>query len=674
MGASTGAAGEALEGLRLSVGGVVVEAPSALSDGLGVTIDDGSGALRIVVGAVAQAAATIRTGDTITAVGPLGQRDSSGTGLAGYRLHATLPGELAVSALPSPSVAPSASPAPTPQPSAQPTPSATSAPSASSQPGSSVTPAPSATPSPSATRSQVPPTGATAISVARTLPIGRKVTIGGVVTAEAGRLGSPPLISIQDATAAIVVRLPDTALRPARGMWVELTGTLADPYGQLEVRGLVGGLTVIGPAALPTPVLLDGRSIGDAVETRLALVDGTVAGRPTKATSGDFTFNLTTAGGTVRIAVDGSAGIAASAVSPGDSLRLTGIVGQRASRKGAADGFRIWLRDRSDIVRAVGGGSPSPTPSPGASGSPSGPSAGGNGAIAIAAAIVSRSGTVTVEGSVICGPRLLDSTARRIVVEDLTGAVEILLPKDRPAPSIGSRVRVTGEIGRAYGAPRIAATSVTVLGSASVAPLDMRVAPGTAHEWRLVRVRGDIVDMHRSGDRWAAELLVAGQRVPIVGLAGAAIPASAVIEGRTATIVGMVRRPYPTATDRRFAIVPRSAADVTIGGPSDDATSSGSTTPGGPGGNSGASAGPSGFPGSAGGLGPGGTPVDVDLVTLDDHAGALVRVGGLVEDIAADRFRTRRRHGRRDGPRARIGIGDDRIDRARQCAQRNRQG
>jgi hypothetical protein len=83
VGAATGAATESLEGLRLLVAGTVSEAPSALSDGLGVTIDDGTGPLRLVVGPEALGAATIHAGDEVTATGPLGQRDSSGTGAAG---------------------------------------------------------------------------------------------------------------------------------------------------------------------------------------------------------------------------------------------------------------------------------------------------------------------------------------------------------------------------------------------------------------------------------------------------------------------------------------------------------------------------------------------------------------------------------------------------------------
>ena len=44
--------------------------------------------------------------------------------------------------------------------------------------------------------------------------------------------------------------------------------------------------------------------------------------------------------------------------------------------------------------------------------------------------------------------------------------------------------------------------------------------------------------------------------IVVIGLAGAGIPSTNLVEGATATIVGIVRRPYPTANDRRFAILP----------------------------------------------------------------------------------------------------------------------
>ena len=616
---TTGGVTETLEGLRLVVDGTVTEAPSVLSDGLGVTVDDGSGPIRVVVGPLALATRSIATGDHLVAIGPLGQRDSSGTGLSGYRLHATLDGELIVVPPPTPTPTPAPSPTPVPPPTASPTasPTPTPTPSATATPGPSATGTPSPTPVPSAT---------TTIATARSSAVGARVTVAGIVTAPAGRLGTPPLIAIQDATAGIVVRLADTSPRPSIGDRVELAGSLADPYGQLEIRGL-SSFRILGTGSVPAAVVVDGRSLGEGVEGRIVTVEGVAEAKPTKATSGDFTVVVTTAHGSVRVAADASAGVPPTAISKGDRLRLTGIAGQRATRKGALDGYRVWLRGPSDLVR-LGGGT---TSSPGPSASPSGT---GSAIRSIAAAILAGKGDVTVEGSVTTTSTLLDATKRRIVVQDRTAAIEVLLPVGTAAPAIGSRIRVTGEVGRAYGAPRIRAATVRRLGTAAIAPLELRAAPGAAHEWRLVRIRGDVVEVHRSGDRWTAELLVGGVHIPVDGLAGAGIPSAALASGRTATVTGIVRRPYPSATDRRYSVVPRSPADLVLGGSADDRGGSSGTVHGtGSGGGSPSSA----APGLSAG-GPGTAARDVDVADLAAHVGQVVRVGGLVEDVHDEGF------------------------------------
>jgi hypothetical protein len=468
------------------------------------------------------------------------------------------------------------------------------------------------------------------IADARSATIGSRLAIGGVVTAQAGRLGTPALIAIQDATAGIVVRLADTSPRPSVGTWIELTGTLADPYGQLELRAITGFRTV-GPAVVPDPAPVDGASLGEGVEAQLVVVEGVALGRPVKSTSGDLTFVVSTAHGQVRVAADASAGLTTNAAGTGDHLRVIGVAGQRASRKDAPDGYRVWLRGPADLVR-LGSPTTSSSPSPSPSASPG--SAASGGVVTIAAAIVAGSGTHVIEGVVTTPASLLDATHRRVVVQDRTAAIEVLVPTGTAGPPVGTQIRVSGEVGRAYGAPRIRATTIRRLGTAGVSPLEIRVAPGAAHEWRLVRVRGDLLEVHRSGDRWTAELRVAGVRVPITGLAGAAIPSGALTAGRTAIIVGIVRRPYPSASDRRFTIVPRSSPDVTLGGPSD-----------------GGSAGASGGAGSADASGPGtnGTsdafgssadaPAELDLAVLAAHVGETVRVSGLVQTVSQDGFR-----------------------------------
>ena len=138
---------------------------------------------------------------------------------------------------------------------------------------------------------------------------------------------------------------------------------LADPYGQLEMRPAKGGVTVLGTAAMPdsggrsTPAPSvkrpKGASSASAARSRAAA---------TRSTSGDLAFSITGAdGATLKVLADASAGIDASILRKGVVATFTGVAGQRATRKGALDGYRLWLRDRADLVITA---QPSPTPSP----------------------------------------------------------------------------------------------------------------------------------------------------------------------------------------------------------------------------------------------------------------------------------------------------------------------
>ncbi len=223
---------------------------------------------------------------------------------------------------------------------------------------------------------------------------------------------------------------------------------------------------------------------------------------------------------------------------------------------------------------------------------------------------------------------LLDGTGRRIIVQDRTAAVEVLLPSGATAPRPGSRLRIDGEMGIAYGAPRIRAESIIVIGTAALpAARDLVREPGSADECELVRVTGRVVDLRRLGDRWRAELKVAAATVVIAGLAGAGIPAASMPEGASVEVVGVVRRPHPAATDRRFAIVPRSPADVRIvRGATSTAADGGASAPSG-------AAPTAGTPASGPAAATSAAAIDADLAALP-AVGTLVRVGGLV--VAVD--------------------------------------
>ena len=601
----TGAAGESNEGLRVTVSGTTVGSPSALADGLGVTVDDGTGEVRAVIGPDALAGVALPNGTSVVVSGPLGQRDSSGTGTGGYRIHATLAGELEV-VTPDPSRTPPPSPTPTPSPSASPTPNPT--------------PRPTPTPTPRPTATPTPAPVVLDPAAARSAPIGSRVVVRGTVTVQAGRLGSPPLLAIGDAAGGLIVKLPDGAAAPSRGTALEVAGRLADPYGQLEIRPGDGDLVATGNGPLPAPVPVSSGGLGEASEARLVTATGTLAAKPSKS-GNSIVLTLERSGAAaIRVMAAATSGLEATSFEAGATYRVTGIAGQRASRKGAADGYRMWLRDSADVQRLSG-----PAAVAGASPKPGSPSSSVR-TISIAAALRQGQGEVALNGVVTAPATLLDATGRRVVLQDASAAVEVLLPSGTAAPPVGTRLHVVGAVRRAYGAPRIQASALDVRGTAAPpAPLNLRSGPTEAQEWRLVRVSGPIDGVHKLGDRWRAELRLGGKLVVIVGQSGAGIPVDTMREGRSATVTGIVRRPYPTATDQRFTILPRFPADVRVTG------SSGS-------GHDVASGDAGSGPIGASGTGPGSpTPLppgrDVDLDALAGALGEQVRVGGLVTEL-----------------------------------------
>ena len=200
-----------------------------------------------------------------------------------------------------------------------------------------------------------------------------------------------------------------------------------------------------------------------------------------------------------------------------------------------------------------------------------------------------------------------------------------------------------GTIGRAYDAPRVKAERIDVLGRRRRArsPLELRRRAD-----RGARVATRPRQRHR--DRASRSSAIAGgpsavlgpDRVVVTGLAGARIPATALVEGRTATVVGIVRRPYPGATDRRWSIVPRSRGRRRHR-PRASRRRPAATSRirhAGPGG-AGASRNAVRF----------GPPRTSTSSISAGHVGQIVRVGGLVAELARRRLPARRRDGRRAG-------------------------
>lgn len=667
----TGAAGEASEAQIVSVMALVTGGAEMLADGFAVTVDDGSGPLRVLAAAATGISPDhLPSGANVELTGVLGQRDASGTGQAGYRLHlrdATDITHHEPPPTPSPSATPSATPTPLPTATARPSASPTRTPS----------PAPTATPAPTAPNT---PTPAPAITIrdARARAIGTEVVVRGVVTAEPGRLLADGFLVIQDGTGGIGVRLaaPAQGSGIARGRRLEVMGDLADPYGNLEIRPDEGGWKILGDAPVPGPATIRSDGLAEGREGTLARLTGKVS-RTEAGSSGSFALTVTDERGEARVFVFGSTGMVRDRFETGQRVRATGIVGQRESSSDASDGHRLWPRGADDLV-ILAQPTPSPTARPTARPTPrptSRPTARptgrivptpppGGGASSIADAL-RNGGTATVAGTVTAPAGLLDSDGRRVTIQDGSGAVLLRLPEAATLPAVGTTVRVSGSVGTYYNAPQLEAESPPqVVGRSTAAASRLERPPTQAQEWTLVRVSGTVSDVSRSGTAWRAELTLAGSRgsLPVAGLATSGIPPDVMVEGRDATVTGLVRRAYPTASDQRFAVVPRSGADIVLGpatsgaGVDDDGSTSpdpngdvpGAGAPGGgaPGGTTGGDPETSTGSGSGLGSGPGLAPrasaagaiPDIDLADIASFEGRTVRVGGRVTEVTSERI------------------------------------
>jgi hypothetical protein len=453
------------------------------------------------------------------------------------------------------------------------------------------------------------------------------VTVSGTVTVEPGRILDDDIVVIQDGTGGIAIEAPSAvaASQLERGRIVAVTGVLAAPYGNLELRPRdAGDVTFLGQGGLPDPSTIASSEVGEGVEGQLVSITATITDID-RSSGGAVTLSVRDRDGEARVYLHAGIGDSAPELERDASVRFTGIVGQRASRSGASDGHRVWPRDADDM--RVLSRPPQATPRPDDPGG-STPRPDDERPRRVRIADVAPGDVVRITGTVTTKPGLIDSEGRRVTVEDRSGGIIVRLPADGKAPSVGRQITVSGEVGTWYDAPQLEAESAPrVRERRDVKPAVLRRAPTAADESRLVVVVVRIADVARDGDTWRAEAsLGAGGALPIAGVAGSGIPATALPEGASATIIGIVRRAHPAATDQRFAVVPRSKDDIRVGAsvPGDD---EGDDRDGRREGDDGA-VGVSGDGGSDGG---GSSPEAATFASLADHTDRLVRVGGRLE-------------------------------------------
>jgi uncharacterized protein YdeI (BOF family) len=617
---------EPFEGRLIAVEGWLTTHPEALPDGVRTSIDDGSGSLDVFIPSAANVPASdLSAGSRVRLTGVLGQHDESGAGVAGYRLLIRSLDDV-VGLAPPPTPAPTTTLAPTPTP--------------------NPTPTPSPTPFPTQTATPTPSPSVLTVAAARQQSVGTRVTVRGVVTVAPGWILGTSVIAIQDSTAGVVVKLPSAALAgivPGRNLEVE--GPLVAPYGNLEIRPGAAGVRVLDMGSQPAPAELELAKFGEQTEGLLARVAVEVL-RIDAASSGSLTLIAKDGSGEGRIFFHSPLGMSRDDFAVGQRLAVTGIVGDRLGL------YRLWPRNQSDVALIAQAPAPTPTPGPTPPPAKGGqpkpaptaqPKSGGAKVISIADALRRQGEAVTVEGVVTARQGLLD-TGERITIQDATAAVLLRLPGGF-STTIGHRLRVSGTIGTYYGAPQLTAREAARAGQSAVTATTVRSAPlSPGLEWRLVTISGEVQSVHRDGAAWRAEIKLNGGGVPVVGLERSGIPSTALATGGTASVTGIVKRAYPTATDQRLAVVVRSAGDIRMArsGENDNHPGSGSLS-----GNSSSDASSDAPGGSDAGTAvaeqpqPGsiaGSDGDVPLADLGGHVGQIVRIGGRVRSLSGARL------------------------------------
>jgi hypothetical protein len=438
--------------------------------------------------------------------------------------------------------------------------------------------------------------------------VGSRVHVEGIVTVEPGLVGADGLFAIGDSSGGIFVRLSTAAEGLTVGRLVEVDGTLAAPYGQLEIRNL-GRLVVETDDKEPSATLVGLPDVGEPTEGSLVTIRGTVDSVQTDA--GRLTIEIGDGTSVVRVFADPPTGLSSSDVARGDVVLATGIVGQHATATGRLDGYRVWLRRRSDLIV-----------DPPTVAEPPNPSAAPTGKLVyhdLTSSLGTRGAAVDVEAAVTATTGLLDIGNPTIVVDDGTAAVAVILPDATDVPPVGMRVRVTGKVGRWEGGPTVIASQVTAEGELqATAPRPVAGSLDGSVEWQLVRVCGRIDKYTRAGARWRLDMLVDGQQVVVLGEPAAAIAVTKDAVGRLAVVVGIVRR--STSDASAFQLLPRMSLDFRLG-PPPAALGAGVAA---------GSARASGAGDSSAGAGTG----SVEIGSLADYVGQSVTVAGLVTDTA----------------------------------------
>jgi hypothetical protein len=400
---STGAVGEGIEGTLVRVSGALVGGASELSTGLAYDLDDGSGPTRLVVAtATGIDTSAWEAGTRVELVGIVGQRDSTGSGSIGYRVHPRATDDI---------LSVDAAPTATPQPS-----------------GSG-----SAEPSPSAG----PPPGVITIAAARDLPKNAPARVRGTVTLGTGVV-DPTTAVIQDASGAIVLRIGEEVGSLARGEVVTVDGVRSTKSG-METLRVSSAPTRSGHATEPAPRELKTGDAAERDEALLVVVRGALVAGARRSSSGTVSFELDDGSGPLRVSVGAAMGAEHASLVAGAWLQVTGILGQDTTGAQPLRGYRIWPRDVADLRMLAAPTAAATSSGEGAPSTPGGAPAAGLEAVGGAAGESLRIGATLVTAAwpeLGIGGLLWDGTRLVALAESAGPTVERVLDRRRPPISV----------------------------------------------------------------------------------------------------------------------------------------------------------------------------------------------------------------------------------------------
>ena len=316
---ATGSVAEPAEGALVRVAGLIDGGATALTSGTAYDVDDGSGAVRVIVPAGDEIDLAGWTDDTrIDVVGVVGQRDSSGSGTAGYRVmlrDARDIREVGGGASPAPTASPSPSVGPTPTP---------------EDPGGGE--------------------GVISIGEARLEPKNARVRVRGVVTLAPGTV-DPETAAIQDASGAILLRLGDDVGTLRLGERIEVAGTRSTKSGMETLRVTEPPVAL---SAVPEPAARVTRTAeaGEALEAHLLVVRGALVASARQASAGSVSFEVDDGSGPLRVSLGASLAADDEPLTAGTWVEVRGVLGQETTGAQPLRGYRLWPRAQ-DEVRVV---------------------------------------------------------------------------------------------------------------------------------------------------------------------------------------------------------------------------------------------------------------------------------------------------------------------------------